>query len=93
MDVRKSFDNFDEFKKFFDSYQTETKQLFVIKKSKSVDAVNKKLDSDSTKYNDCLKWKYLWYQCKNGGQPRLAGGSERPNQRYVIVTKTVIGAG
>jgi len=37
------FDNFRAFQTSFKAFQDETNQLFVVKKSKSVDAVNKKL--------------------------------------------------
>jgi len=37
------FDNFRAFQTVFSAFQDETNQLFVVKKSKSVDAVNKKL--------------------------------------------------
>ena len=37
------FDDFRAFKTAFKAFQDETNQLFVVKKSKSVDAVNKKL--------------------------------------------------
>jgi len=85
MEVGKSFDSFDSFKSYFKDYQKETNQVFVIHKSKSIEAVNKKLDARSVKYNEPLRWAYLWYQCKNGGKPRFAGdGVSRPNQRYVI---------
>jgi len=37
------FDGFRAFQTAFKAFQDETNQLFVVKKSKSVDAVNKKL--------------------------------------------------
>jgi len=37
------FDDFRAFQTAFKAFQNETNQLFVVKKSKSVDAVNKKL--------------------------------------------------
>ena len=37
------FDDFRAFQTAFKAFQDETNQLFVVKKSKSVDAVNKKL--------------------------------------------------
>jgi len=37
------FDGFRAFQTVFKAFQDETNQLFVVKKSKSVDAVNKKL--------------------------------------------------
>jgi len=37
------FDDFRAFKTAFKAFQNETNQLFVVKKSKSVNAVNKKL--------------------------------------------------
>lgn len=62
--VGSCFDDYDSFRKMLSAYQKQTNQLFVIKKSKSVDAVNKKLDSKSVKYNDALKWSYLYYSAK-----------------------------
>jgi len=41
--VRAVFDDFRAFQTAFKAFQDETNQLFVVKKSKSVDAVNKKL--------------------------------------------------
>ena len=41
--VRAVFDDFRAFQTVFKAFQDETNQLFVVKKSKSVDAVNKKL--------------------------------------------------
>ena len=41
--VGAAFDDFRAFQTAFKAFQDETNQLFVVKKSKSVDAVNKKL--------------------------------------------------
>ena len=41
--VEAVFDGFRAFQTAFKAFQDETNQLFVVKKSKSVDAVNKKL--------------------------------------------------
>ena len=49
------FDDFRAFQTAFKAFQDETNQLFVVKKSKSVDAVNKKLDAKSTKYKPDLR--------------------------------------
>jgi len=64
MEVGAMFDDFPAYQTEFKAFQEETKQFFVVKKSKSVDAVNKKLTAKSTKYKLDLKWTYLWYQCK-----------------------------
>jgi len=50
MEVGAVFDDFRAFQTGFKAFQDDTNQLFVVKKSKSVDAVNKKLDAKSTKY-------------------------------------------
>ena len=47
---RSEFDDFRAFQTGFKAFQDDTNQLFVVKKSKSVDAVNKKLDAKFTKY-------------------------------------------
>ena len=49
------FDDFRAFQTAFKAFQDETNQLFVVKKSKSVDAVNKKLVAKSTKYKPDLR--------------------------------------
>ena len=41
--VRVVFDNFRAFRTAFKAFQDKTNKLFVVKKSKSIDAVNKKL--------------------------------------------------
>ena len=64
MEVGAVFDDFNAFQSRFKTFQEETKQFFVVKKSKSVDAANNKLAAKSTKYKLDLKWTYLWYQCK-----------------------------
>jgi len=50
MEVGAVFDDFRAFQTAFKAFQDDTNQLFVVKKSKSVDAVNKKLDAKFTKY-------------------------------------------
>lgn len=64
MDVGACFNDYDSFRKVYSDYQEQRNQLFVIRKSTSVDAVNKKLDSKLVKYNDALKWSYLYYCAK-----------------------------
>ena len=73
-------DTYESFKDEFDKFQLENHQLFVI--HKSVESVDRKVDTNTAKFKPELKWESIHYICKNGGNPRLAGdGHSRPNQR------------
>jgi len=77
--VGEKFQTFDEFERRLREYELQTKQIYCVASSRSVDAYNKK------KLNERLKYAYIKYTCKCGGREWHSRTGERKLQRYQCV--------
>ena len=80
--VGEKFQIFDEFQRRLREYKLQTKQIYCIASSQSVDAYNKK---HQKKLNERLEYAYIKYSCKCGGRQRHRGTEEWKLQRYQCV--------
>jgi len=78
LDVGQEFRSFTEFERDFKEYCKETKQIFCVSASRTVDVYNK---THAKQLPKCLKYAYVKYTCKCSGRERLRGKGERVLQR------------
>ena len=73
--VGQTFTTYDEFIDNFNKYCEQTKQIFCVSYSKSVERYN---CLRTKKINSALKYACIQYTCKCGGKERHRGSGVRP---------------
>ena len=81
LEAGQKFSSFSEFSAFFQEYQKNTRQIFCVSYSKTVESYNK---SRRKKISQALQYASIQYACKCGGKERRRGAGVRPVQRQSI---------
>ncbi|XP_064622580.1 uncharacterized protein LOC135484821 [Lineus longissimus] len=78
--VEASYGSFEDLEKALDKYKETSLTVFVRKSSRTTQAANARLKTDEDRYDPRLKYAYVRWCCKHGGNHKTSSTGQRPHQ-------------